>query len=393
MHRMRTSALFTSLGFFAAAAPASATFAGRDGALTIAAPNAVGSTLRSADPRARIADCLGIPSVIWRLESGHLSEVGGGEQTAFSPTGRQLAVYDPGDPCHGYGGGPPDPNAGVYLELADGSRRRRLPGDTLVGWSGNHLLVAKRSTDRVQVLDALNGARVMTLPAATGQLAVSCSGRIAAGAGGASPWLELFQRQRFGRGSRSQVLRTGVRVSSGHPISNLAWSPDGQTLLYERSGTTNRAIWLVNADGSHAHLLRPPSEDTEFGAWAPDGKQVAYYEFGTTQTAALLVANANGSSPRILVRHADYPHPPQPGEQRSLGPVWSPDSLSIAIQATTTFGSDSAAVLDASTGAREQLISFTRYPLDASFSVEPADWQAAGGSTTACADRGPAPVP
>lgn len=70
-----------------------------------------------------------------------------------------------------------------------------------------------------------------------------------------------------GDGSGQRALTT-----DGHQDAFPTWSPDGRRLAYVESYDTHPAVWLVNRDGSGAHLLVAGSAPV----WSPDGGRIAF---------------------------------------------------------------------------------------------------------------------
>jgi Tol biopolymer transport system component len=97
-------------------------------------------------------------------------------------------------------------------------------------------------------------------------------------------------------------------------IYELAWSPDGKRLAYEREQGAFRQIFVVAADGS---TLTPLSiaAPGEHPTWSPDGGKIAFSK-GAEQ---VWTTNADGSNAIAAVPNA-------------LGhdPTWSPDGTFIA---------------------------------------------------------------
>ena len=73
-----------------------------------------------------------------------------------------IVVDTPGDSCSIYNG-QTDPTAGLYLEPADGSHRRRIDGSAIVGWLADNRLIL---SDGGRLLyDATSGRTLMSVPA------------------------------------------------------------------------------------------------------------------------------------------------------------------------------------------------------------------------------------
>jgi len=142
-----------------------------------------------------------------------------------------------------------------------------------------------------------------------------------------------------GRDGATQVLGNlfVVDVTSGETtqITNLepashgwwfmapSFSPDGRTIIFHmprgRHGVDTRwDVWTVPVAGGEPTLLVP---DASTGVYGPDGDQLAYLDSprGNWSSSRLMVADADGSAPKVLVQ----------GDGIEF-PRWSPGSESIA---------------------------------------------------------------
>jgi TolB protein len=128
----------------------------------------------------------------------------------------------------------------------------------------------------------------------------------------------------LGAESRPARLTNNQRVDR-----NPTWSPDGSEIAFEGapgpSEYDNRAIYVMNADGTGTRRLTSPNDINDFDpAWSPDGTQIAYA--GTdvsTGKADIFVMNADGSQVQQLTRTPDT---------WDFGPTWSNDGEQIAFQ-------------------------------------------------------------
>src|SRR4029078_13052099 len=109
-----------------------------------------------------------------------------------------------------------------------------------------------------------------------------------------------------------------------------AWSTDGKQIVFVHQADiaadengANQQVWVVNADGSHAHALTSGSEPKDqVPDWSPDGTRIAYAS-GKSPNEGIWVMRADGSKPKQLsgCRHGDA-SPCASG--RDFGPRASP---------------------------------------------------------------------
>ncbi len=105
-------------------------------------------------------------------------------------------------------------------------------------------------------------------------------------------------------------------------ISELAWSPDGTKLAYEREQSAYRQIFVVAADGSTLTPL-PIASPGEHPTWAPDGGKIAFSK-GSEQ---VYTTNADGSNAIAPVLDA-----------KGHDPVWGPGGTKIAFESLSSAG-------------------------------------------------------
>jgi TolB protein len=110
-----------------------------------------------------------------------------------------------------------------------------------------------------------------------------------------------------------------------------SWSPDGSRIAFDRASGDCQAtacgqIWVVDADGRNQTPLTPLNARAEGPVWSPDGSRIAYTQWSAKDTpgriieTAVYVMNADGSDAHLV---ADAPG-------ADGGPEWSPDGDRIA---------------------------------------------------------------
>ena len=111
----------------------------------------------------------------------------------------------------------------------------------------------------------------------------------------------------------------------GQPI----WSPDGKSIAYEADmGEQHGAIYVMDADGKHAHALTNHTTTDMEPAWSPAGEHI------------LFISNRDGNW-QIYVMDTDGTHQKRISYNSYIdeNPTWSPDGNYIAFDSNQNGGS------------------------------------------------------
>ena len=107
---------------------------------------------------------------------------------------------------------------------------------------------------------------------------------------------------------------SGQRQLSDDPGADPDWSPHGNRLLYLHVGSSNRPLYTINADGS-ARQRCGSLNVVRTARWSPDGTRIAL-----TAHDAVWIVNADGSGLHRIRPSAAYPS-------------WSPDGRHLVFVA------------------------------------------------------------
>ena len=222
--------------------------------------------------------------------------------------------------------GPPADPSGVYEALIRRRERRRIArrvqtvmlsvavvAASVLGVIG--LARVLQPTGRAPAVDV---SPTPIIPHDNGQIAYSIS---------TNAGMELHAVQSDGSDDRPIPTPPGLPWLHG-------WSPDGSKIAVAifPSGGGERAIWVMNADGSNATKVAS-AENVSVPSWAPDGSAIAYAARTDTRTEIHLV-DPNGSSDRIV--HGEGAE----GTFSIFSAQFSPDGTKILFDRGTDSGFD-----------------------------------------------------
>jgi tricorn protease len=142
-------------------------------------------------------------------------------------------------------------------------------------------------------------------------------------------------------GSWRNITRT-PGIADRHAV----WSPDGMKIAWFSDEGGEYGLVVADQDGAGPRRIEIPDPSFFFvPEWSPDGTHLAFTD---TDYRVLVVELATGK-----VTHADtdrYAHP-----ERSMNPVWSPDSRWIAYPRRLDNQLRAIFVYDVKSGERHQL--------------------------------------
>lgn len=120
--------------------------------------------------------------------------------------------------------------------------------------------------------------------------------------------------------------RTPTSILKPIPVYGaMAWSPDGQTMIFQDGFNIYRAA----SDGTNLVKLAAPQGQKSHMSWSPDGGWIAFVMFDQTSSYNIYLMRPDGSQPHALTQ----------GVQQNYYPVWSPDGQWIAfVSNDSSFG-------------------------------------------------------
>jgi Tol biopolymer transport system component len=144
------------------------------------------------------------------------------------------------------------------------------------------------------------------------------------------------------RASDGGGLRRITSASNGDVIA-ADFSPDGAQLLFLRQkDDASSVLFATDLDGSHVRRISPPDLYVDGGAWSPDGQTIVFEVSGSDERfGELWLVNADGTSPHELAITPECGGPvTNPSGAGCFDPGWSPDGSQIVFARVSSDGSN-----------------------------------------------------
>jgi Tol biopolymer transport system component len=110
-------------------------------------------------------------------------------------------------------------------------------------------------------------------------------------------------------------------VTSPSIVGIPSWSPDGSRIAFNDGRTGNGDLYLVDADGTdRVRLTSNSTTSEESPSWSPDGTRIAFNDYNADDfLSRIFTIGVNGTGLTLLSSSLAY----------DVGPSWSPDGSKI----------------------------------------------------------------
>ena len=221
----------------------------------------------------------------------HQPTVGLVSNPAWSPDGTKIAFTSPD---------PDNRSLGIAVMNSDGGDFHLLQDPADIGldgnpaWSpdGSQIVFTAGGGDHIDVINANGSNRHRLVHKVSGE----GYGHLSWSPDGSRIVFESTRPRQMGADTRFEIW---VMNADGNNLVQLTnndfpdhhpdWSPNGQKIIFTRSGTASGGVLLINPDGSgEARLVNDPF-GTNAPSWSADGQQLAY-----SSTFGIKITNASG---------------------------------------------------------------------------------------------------
>ncbi len=165
-----------------------------------------------------------------------------------------------------------------------------------------------------------------------------------------------------GGGSRTTLWTSGAgRDPYCAEHDDLAWAPDGQSVVFAAHGTCpgRPELFVVPADGSaEAVRILAPGTSGVFPRFSPDGRRIAFLGAEVGGHGSLYVADvgATGVGAGALQGRRVGPDLGDGLVDQQTPPHWSPDSTELAVVVGTVFGGAGEIVVVKADGSGQRVL-------------------------------------
>jgi Tol biopolymer transport system component len=135
-------------------------------------------------------------------------------------------------------------------------------------------------------------------------------------------WLPDNRRISFIRSEGETAAMWSVDIVTGAQVKlfdvpltdhNFSLSPDGRSLVFDRSVAGTVQLWVMRSNGTGARaVVKRPGAFASSGSWSPDGRELAFLvQKGRSGPSDIYKVRLDGSGPKRLTKHG-----------KALAPHW-----------------------------------------------------------------------
>ena len=192
-------------------------------------------------------------------------------------------------------------------------------------WSPDRKTIAFTSSGQIWTVPSIGGAPTPMATQSGAQLSWSPDGTKIAYSGGGWAGVTIM--------SANGTTLAQLPYTLGTTAYSPAWSPDGTKIAWILQKGVGPNLWVMNADGTGQTQLTSFNDVTDAPsavgagsavAWSPDGRQIAFVRGLNSAPSSIWVVNADGTGAHVVV----------PASKNGVLfepelPVWSPNGLQL----------------------------------------------------------------